>query len=274
MATFTLTGSGTQALSTPGSLAVTITVVTVVAEAGAATPSNWYHVGLLRLGTAHGYLPTIPIDATTQVIPCPVGCSTLGYFVKTGFTITVEERAEVLQYTTTLPSIFAVQQTLHIPTFSRFAIGDMLAGAGATQANSTTLGTANLAAAVPFTLLAPFTLTRFFIPVVTQSGHLDLGIYDAAFSRLASTGSTLIAGSGVQSIAASLTLQPGNYYMAVVVDNTTFRGAGLTAIAITLRAMGLFQMAAAFPLPTTFVPAAYASTIALTFGISGLAQAV
>ena len=94
MATFTLTGSGAQAIASPGSLAITITVFPSGLQAGNANPENWYHLGLLRLGNAHGYLPAVPLDATNMLLPCPNGATLLGYKLRAGVEITVEERAE------------------------------------------------------------------------------------------------------------------------------------------------------------------------------------
>src|SRR5713101_4692671 len=94
MPTYTLTGSGTQAVSSPGSLAVVITVPPTTVSIGNANPRNLYHTGFIRLGTAHGYLPPIPLDADNQLIACPNGVTVFGYSIAAGVTVTVEERAE------------------------------------------------------------------------------------------------------------------------------------------------------------------------------------
>ena len=82
-------------MSSPGSLAVTVTALRTNYELGEANPANYYHLGLLRLGTAHGYLPAFPIDADTQLIPCPAGVTHVGYVLFGGTTIDLEERAEI-----------------------------------------------------------------------------------------------------------------------------------------------------------------------------------
>jgi hypothetical protein len=95
VSTFTLSGSGTQAVSAPGSLALAITTLPAIQSDGRANPANHYDVGLLRLGTAHGYLAAFPIDATAQLIPCPAGVSIVGYSLFNGAVVTIEERAEI-----------------------------------------------------------------------------------------------------------------------------------------------------------------------------------
>ncbi len=94
MATFTLTGTGVQAIASPGSLAVTITVFPAGLQQGNANPANWYHLGLLRVGNTHGYLPAVPLDATNMLLPCPNGATLLGYSLGAGVEITAEERPE------------------------------------------------------------------------------------------------------------------------------------------------------------------------------------
>jgi hypothetical protein len=94
MATFTLTGTGVQAISSPGSLAITVTVGGGSAQVGYANPANLYHVGLLRVGNTHGYGPAIPVDAVNMLLPCINGATLLGYALASGVTITAEERAE------------------------------------------------------------------------------------------------------------------------------------------------------------------------------------
>lgn len=94
MATYTLSGTGVQAISSPGSLAITITVGGGSAQIGTANPANLYHVGLLRIGNTHGYGPAVPIDAVNMLLPCINGATLLGYALTTGITITAEERAE------------------------------------------------------------------------------------------------------------------------------------------------------------------------------------
>jgi len=93
--TYSLSGSGTQSVSSPGSLAIVVTSLPAIATDGRATPANHYDLGLLRLGTAHGYLPAFPIDATNQLVPCPSGVIHVGYTLLHGCTITLEERAEI-----------------------------------------------------------------------------------------------------------------------------------------------------------------------------------
>src|SRR5260370_37506726 len=95
MATYTLSGTGIQAIASVGSLAIVITVGATSAQVGGANPANKYHVGLLRVGTAHGYLPAVALDAVNMLLPLPAGAVNLGYALASGVTITAEERSEV-----------------------------------------------------------------------------------------------------------------------------------------------------------------------------------
>lgn len=83
------------------------------------------------------------------------------------------------------------------------------------------------------------------------SGNVDMGIYDATFRRLVSTGSVLQAGvSVIQGVAVSLALPPGGpYYFALACDNVTAQFARFAALATDLTLMGCATATPAFPLP-------------------------
>jgi hypothetical protein len=81
---------------------------------------------------------------------------------------------------------------------------------------------ANRALFIPFTVLTTITVTQIRIHVVTQSGNLDVGIYDDTLTRKVSSGSTAVGASGGQVVDITDTqLNAGRYYFAMVVDNTT-----------------------------------------------------
>jgi hypothetical protein len=91
------------------------------------------------------------------------------------------------------------------------------------------------------------------------SGNVDCGLYDSHLNRIASTGSTAQAGTNAtQAVSATATrLAPGNYYVALALDNTT--GTILshsTSFYPVYPALGIFMMASAFPLPSTLTLAA------------------
>lgn len=252
MSTFTLTGSGTQAVSSPGSLALVVTVFPSFRGDGRATPGNHYDIGLLRLGTAHGYLPAFPVDATNQVIPCPAGVTSVGYTMLGGATVTIEERPETLGQA--VATSITIPQPLVITPNDAVSLGVLIA------AFAVAAPTSGAYVAVSRCMYYPFRLTSVFTSAVVflmngsvVSGHFDIGVYDSAGNRLASTGSTVQSGtSAIQSVALVVTLQPGNYYLALSVDNTTAQvfshGPATAAIGATF---GIRSQASTFPLPTT-----------------------
>lgn len=137
---------------------------------------------------------------------------------------------------------------------------------------------ANLAVFMPMLIGEPTTLYALGVVNGTiVSGNMDVGVYDARGTRLASLGSTAQAGvSAVQAVSISaLVLAPGRYFVAVAADSTTAkfsRTINLTAALIDLS--GVAEMASAFPLPATatfaqatntFAPQVWAATEGATF---------
>jgi hypothetical protein len=86
--------------------------------------------------------------------------------------------------------------------------------------NDTTVNVpTNRAVAMKFMPLADITVSKARFRVVTQSGNVDVGIYDAGLSKLASTGSTACPAAGAAELAlsASATLVAGTIYHAAFV---------------------------------------------------------
>jgi len=113
--------------------------------------------------------------------------------------------------------------------------------------------------AANFAFLSPFevhrsiarTGARTYISV--QSGNIDIGIYNAAGTRIASTGSIACPATGEQTVAftGSVTLDPGErYYLAFAADNTSVATAIRHGIINTSGYIGI----GALPLPATLVP--------------------
>ena len=92
MASYSLSGSGQQSL-TPGTafLQITVTALGSGYSTGIAVPTNYYHLGEFRLGSGGFFYPTIPLDATAQLIAVPAGVDTLGYVMRNTQTVTVLE---------------------------------------------------------------------------------------------------------------------------------------------------------------------------------------
>lgn len=80
----------------------------------------------------------------------------------------------------------------------------------------------NKALYIPVLLNRHATAYQMGVIVGTQSGNLDVGIYDMNGVRLVSAGSTAVAAAGLQIVNITDTpLSPGLYYLAMCVDNTT-----------------------------------------------------
>ena len=135
---------------------------------------------------------------------------------------------------------------------------------------------ANRAIYTPITIEAPVTAYHMGFEVVTQSGNVDVGLYDLNGVLLISSGTTAVGATGFQGINITDTpLNPGIYFMAMAVDNTT---ASLRryATAITLGSLsvqGIQDEDTAFVLPATatmsamgaqYIPMLYVS-LASTF---------
>ena len=141
--------------------------------------------------------------------------------------------------------------------------------------NSITV-TANLIAFIPFRLSTPIVVRRLWIANGTVvSGNVDLGVYDAKGTLLVSTGSTPQANtSTIQFIDVDdVIIGPGQFYLAVVIDNATGTimcgemGAQLNTI------LGIAGQVSTFPLPATATLASALSTAAYEphIGLTGYA---
>jgi len=144
------------------------------------------------------------------------------------------------------------------------AMGGHMFGSAGTFFASIAWPTGNLAMYYPFRI--PYAVTVTGIQILngaSVSGNVDVGIYSAEGTRIASSGSTAQAGaSSIQTIALTSTiLAPGQYYIALAFDNSTGTTA-ITALATFqfARAYGVLKQATAFPLPATAVFAACTTT--------------
>jgi hypothetical protein len=149
--------------------------------------------------------------------------------------------------------------------FSDVALGTELAASAAAAPAAAVWPTANLAIAYPFRVTEDSTAYKLWYGGSTAaSGNIDVAIYDSAFSKVISTGTQVHAAATTVIDVANTALTAGVYYLAVSIDNTT---AQLQRYATALRGFGMVQMAAAFVLPTTFVPAAIANVYVPNAGV-------
>jgi hypothetical protein len=92
MAVYPLTGAGLQPLSALARrLLVDVTTFGTGLSTGQATPINFFHIGMLRLGRGGYFYPPFPLDAQHQCIDLPTGVDTLGFTCLAGTAITVTE---------------------------------------------------------------------------------------------------------------------------------------------------------------------------------------
>ena len=140
-----------------------------------------------------------------------------------------------------------------------------LYGKGVVSGTNTAWPAANRA--IVLNMLIPryvaFTRVRFIVG--NQSGNMDIGIYDNGFTKLYSTGSfavplTTTAPADI-ALPAMWTLNPGNYYLAMSVDNIVaqFRTYSLAEQVTKYRAI----VNAAFPLPASLGTPTFSQTVTL-----------
>lgn len=114
---------------------------------------------------------------------------------------------------------------------------------------------ANRALYLPFELWEAATVTQMSILNGTVvSGNMDVGIYDAAGSRLVSSGSIARANASDLQVVdlADTALDPGLYYMALAIStgsDNVFRWSGVATQ--WMRVSGIQQEDSALPLPAT-----------------------
>lgn len=142
-----------------------------------------------------------------------------------------------------------------------------------TSQASITWPAANRAMYFPFVVGAPFLVAKVaWENAATVNGNTDMGIYDAAFNKIVSAGSTAQAGANAAQVVdiTDTTLLPGRYWMALASSSGTatyfgwsFSAAGLAG------ACGILQQASAMALPASATPAAMASTVIPLIHVKG-----
>lgn len=155
---------------------------------------------------------------------------------------------------------------------SRLSIGTELAALGAGVPAPATWPAANRAIYIPFVLAESVTVVKlFWVNGATVSGNVDVGIYGGVSqTRLVSSGTTAQAGvNDVQSVDVTDTaMGPGQFYLALVCDNTTATFQRWPTATLNLKVAGAAQQASAFVLPTSAVLAATTAAYLPVFGLS------
>lgn len=146
----------------------------------------------------------------------------------------------------------------------------LLGGGGSTG----TWPAANRAIYIPLFLPAPFVVARFMVTNVNTTGTVDIGLYNAAGTRLLSTGNTARSGSNVtQYFNVTDTWFPaGSYFIALVCSSAsgTFGQISLTSVGASHgRSCGVVQEdLGSAVLPASVTPAAFSSTAIWDFGFT------
>lgn len=150
--------------------------------------------------------------------------------------------------------------------FSIESIGSKIYGFGGgniTNNSAAVMPAANRAIFYPFSISRGVVVAQLWIHNgLAAAGNFDIGIYDAAGTRIVSSGSTAQVGtSTVQAVNITDTpLGPGLFYMGVSMDGTTGQVIDyVIGNVIFAQLCGMAQMASAFPLPATAVFAAVTS---------------
>lgn len=174
-----------------------------------------------------------------------------------------------------IPAAWGRWPSLVVGPASYEALGPTVAMMGGGGPVSAVWPTANTAFFYEFSVSKPITAVKLWlINGSTASGNFDIGIYRDDGTRLVSSGSTAQAGTTVMQIVdtTDLALQPGvKYYMGLAMDGTTGTTRCLNAAgAGKFAAMGMAQMASAFPLPSTVTFALMTNAYLPYFGYSQL----
>lgn len=129
---------------------------------------------------------------------------------------------------------------------------------------------ANDALFVPFVLQRTIFVKRMYtVNGSVASGNVDVGIYSIDGKKMIAKGSTAQSGTAALQFydITDQYITPGQYYMAVAMDNTTGRIGRFNISIIRQQVYGVFKMASAFPLPDTATFATVTNTIIPSIGM-------
>jgi hypothetical protein len=123
--------------------------------------------------------------------------------------------------------------------------------------------TANMAIYVPFKLAMPMMASQLFCTCgASPSGNIDIGIYSVTGVRLTSLGGVAQVATIQVGDITDLLLNPGHYFLALVLDNATGQIVRLAPTPGFCSFLGMYVQTSAYPLPAT---ATFASASALVF---------
>ena len=166
---------------------------------------------------------------------------------------------------------YPVRSHSTLTPWHELSVGNYILHEASTAPVSGTWPAANRAIYIPFTLYGPETVRKMFCGNGgAVSGNVDVGIYNAAGTRLVSSGSTAQASINVLQVfdITDTTIGPGYYYMALALDNTTGTILNSNPAVFVMPVWGVKQEAAAFPLPATATFANVSSAYLPMVGLS------
>lgn len=137
--------------------------------------------------------------------------------------------------------------------------GERMQTNGVPDGNGLPWPAANRALYIPIRIPQPITVVKMYRYIGgIAGGNWDVGIYDAAFTRLVSSGSTA-AGSTSTTQVFDITdtfLAPGTYYIAAACDSSSGRTIAdpSSADLNIFKLWGVMEQATAFALPSTATP--------------------
>ena len=172
-------------------------------------------------------------------VPTELSAGTSGYFLKT-------QGASANPVWAAVAGGAFTPKVINITYFAMSGNGS----SGGVQAN-------NDALYMPIQVDGDMTITKISFYIATSSGNVDVGIYDSSGTKAVSLGSTSSPGTGVRTFTVGSTaLTAGQYYVALAVDNTTFKWGQMSGAALMGTAM-MQRETSDFPLPSSFTVGAW-----------------
>lgn len=145
-------------------------------------------------------------------------------------------------------------------------------GAVSSYGSGAGVATNNDATYLPIILPCDVTIYSLSFAATNGTGNYDLGLYNSALERLASTGSTAMSAAGIKTLSiADMRFHGGDLiYAALAMSSTS--GTILRAVygVALMEGYGWGHQASALPLPNPMVPvttAAYTTNPVFAFGV-------
>jgi hypothetical protein len=233
---------------------------------GAADTTGASRVGGLTLPTAPTGAGIGLKDSATDAFPLPNPLTNMA--AAAVFTTLPWLAIEVSSVAPTPPSVGSLP-----PIWVPDSLYENQAGGLESTGTFPTALAANQAMYCPVTFPCDATIYNVSFVATNGTGNYDLGLYDASYRRLASTGSTAMSAAGVKTLTfPDIRVKAGTtLYVGVVWSSISARmicQANTTVVIMT--ALGIAEEASALPLPATATPVMVAAATRIplfTFGI-------